>query len=376
MEATKLLNYLKSLSGKRKLYVLLTFVSLIFVGLFIWKTTSAQNIKAENIPLVRTTVVGSKDGLDSYLYPGEVHARYEKQLAFQVTGKIIKKNVQLGSNVNAGDVLLEMDPKDIAQTVNSSLAQVNSATSQLRLAETNLERYRQLYDQNAVSRAQLDQYENSYEVARSAVQQARALYEQSSNQLDYSRLYADSDGVIASVSAEAGQVVSAGQPVVTLVQNGEREVEISVPENRIEELRKATKIVVTFWALPDVQLDGKVREISPIAAATTRTYKVRISIINPPSNISLGMTANVSLVSGDEKNESTMTIPATAIYQTGDNPCVWVVVDNATNLRQVKIVKAGNDYVQVTGLKKGEIIVTAGVNKIRENQKVRISEGA
>lgn len=109
MEATKLWNYLISLSGKKKLYVLLTFVSLIFVGLFIWKTTSAQNIKAESIPLVRTTVVGSKDGLDSYLYPGEVHARYEKQLAFQVTGKIIRKNVQLGSNVNAGDVLLEMD---------------------------------------------------------------------------------------------------------------------------------------------------------------------------------------------------------------------------------------------------------------------------
>jgi len=88
------------------------------------------------------------------------------------------------------------------------------------------------------------------------------------------------------------------------------------------------------------------------------------------------MTANVSLVSGDEKNIRTMTIPSTAIYQTGDAPCVWVVADNMTNLRQVKIVKAGNDYVQVTGLKKGEIIVTAGVNKIRENQKVRISEGA
>ncbi|NLH44627.1 MAG: efflux RND transporter periplasmic adaptor subunit [Acholeplasmataceae bacterium] len=376
MEVTKLLNYLKSLSKKKKIYLTLALGCVIFVGLFLLKTTGAQNTKAESIPLVRTTVVGSKEGVDSYSYPGEVHARYEKQLAFQVSGKVIKKNVQPGSNVNAGDVLLEMDPKDIAQIVNSSLAQVNSATSQLRLAESNLDRYRQLYEQNAVSRAQLDQYENSYEVARSAVQQARALYEQSSNQLDYSKLHADSDGVIASVSVEAGQVVSAGQPVVILVQNGEREVEISVPENRIEEIRNASKIIVNFWALPDILVDGKVREISPIAASTTRTYKVRISLINPPSNIGLGMTANVSLAGGDEKDISTMTIPSTAIYQTGDNPCVWVVVDNVTNLRKVKIIKAGNDFVKVTGLKKGEIIVTAGVNKIREHQKVRLAEGA
>ena len=149
-----------------------------------------------------------------------------------------------------------------------------------------------------------------------------------------------------------------------------------MPENRIEEIRNASKIIVNFWALPNILVDGKVREISPIAASTTRTYKVRISLINPPSNIGLGMTANVSLAGGDEKDISTMTIPSTAIYQTGDNPCVWVVVDNVTNLRKVKIIKAGNDFVKVTGLKKGEIIVTAGVNKIREHQKVRLAEGA
>ena len=78
-----------------------------------------------------------------------------------------------------------------------------------------------------------------------------------SNQLGYSVLCADAPGVVASIGAEVGQVVSAGQSVVTLVRDGEREVEISIPENRIEELGKAQKITVVFWALPGVTVEGK-----------------------------------------------------------------------------------------------------------------------
>ncbi|MCP6429087.1 efflux RND transporter periplasmic adaptor subunit, partial [Klebsiella pneumoniae] len=83
--------------------------------------------------------------------------------------------------------------------------------------------------------------------------------------------------------------------VLTIVQDGEREVEINVPENRIEELRKAQQLKVTFWALSNVILDGKVREIAPMADPVTRTYKVRISLLNPPPEMKLGMTAAVSL---------------------------------------------------------------------------------
>ena len=114
--------------------------------------------------------------------------------------------------------------------------------------------------------------------------------------MGYSTLYANSAGVISNISAEAGQVVSAGQTVLTLVQDGDREIEINVPENRIEELRRAQLLRVTFWALPSVTADGKVREISPVADKISRTYKVRISLVNPPAEIKLGMTAAVTAV--------------------------------------------------------------------------------
>lgn len=375
MQHNKLFDYFKRIP-KKKLSYGLAAAALCLVGVFFWKMHSPPAATVETIPLVRTAVAGAGGGPVNYTYAGEVRGRYESQLAFQVSGKIIKRNVQLGSVVHAGDVLMQIDPKDINQTVNSSLAQVYSAESQLKLAESNLQRYRNLFAKNATSRAELDQYENAYEVAKAAVQQASAQYRQSANQLDYSLLYADTGGVIASINAEAGQVVSAGQTVVTIVRDGEREVEISVPENRIEELRKASQLTVSFWALPEVKVNAKVREIAPMAAAATRTYLVRISLLSPPSEVKLGMTAAVSLRSADNQNANLIAIPMSAIYQTQDTPGVWVVTDSTVHLRPVQIVSLHNNRAQVNGLRSGEIIVTTGVHQLREGQKVRLAEGS
>lgn len=345
-------------------------VSILILAILLAGCARTEPVK-EEAPLVRTQKMQLNGNGQSSGYPGEVRGRYETQLAFQVSGKISKRNVELGSVVNAGDVLMEIDAKDIQQTVNITSAQMASAESQLNLAQSNLERYRKLFEQGAVSRAQLDQYENAYEVAAAAVRQTAAQYTQGANQLGYSALVADSTGVIAAVNAEAGQVVSAGQIVLTLVKDGEREIEISIPENRIEDLRNAQQIRVTFWALPDVTVEGKVREISPVADKITRTYKARISLQNPPAGVNLGMTANVAIASAGSRQA--VYIPIAAIYQTGDTPGVWVVANETVSLRPVKVGAFGDGQIQVLeGLQDGDVIVTAGVQKLREGQKVRL----
>lgn len=363
------------LSGKRLYYSLTAAIAgLCIIGFGFWKLHSQPPAVAEDIPLVRASVIGAANAPQNYLYSGEVRGRYESQLAFQVTGKIIRRNVELGSTVKAGDVLMQIDPRDLQQTVNSISAQVSSAESQLNLAESNLRRYRQLYAQNAISQAQLDQYENAYEVAQAALRQATSQHTQGANQLDYSLLYAGKDGVISSITAEAGQVVSAGQTVITIVQDGEREIEINVPENRVEEIRNANQFTITFWALPQVTVTGKLREIAPMADTITRTYKARISLINPPSQVKLGMTASVSLPVSS--NQVTAMVPLSAIYQTNTTPCVWVINNYTATLRPIQIGRFGNGQVQIiAGLNPGDIIVTAGVHKLREGQTVKLVEG-
>lgn len=342
----------------------------------LFKDNTKNQIITEDIPLVRTEAVKMAGPNQSYTYSGEVCARYESQLAFQVNGKIIKRNVDLGSVVKPGDLLMQLDSQNFRQNVDAIAAQLSSSQSQLNLATDNLKRYQQLYEQKVVSKADYDSYQNTYNSAEALVRQITAQYEQAVNQMNYTNLYSDCEGVVKSIDAEVGQIVGPGvvtsrPKAVTIVQDGEREVEINVPENRLDELRKAQNIQVKFWALPDVAVDGRVREISPIADQISRTYKARISLLNPPEVIELGMTSSV-IITGPAEQQATAYIPLSAIYQTGDTPAVWVVNDGVVNLRSIKVGAFGDNRVQLLeGLKDGDIVVIAGVHKLSEGQKVR-----
>ncbi len=356
---------------KQKLYYVAAVVSVGILSGIIWNNYNHTQATDVYIPVVRTVIVGHQANSQGYTYSGEVRGRYESQLAFQVNGKIISRKVQLGSIVKAGDVLMQIDAKDVAQTVNNYSAQLDSAQSRLQLAENDVKRYRELLDCGAISQSQYEQYVNALTVAAAGVRQAQAQYIQGSNQLDYTFLKADHPGVVSAISAETGQVIGAGQTVVTIVQDGEREVEINIPENRVGEFRTQGKIKVSFWALPNATVEGKVREIAPMADPVTRTFKVRISLINPPPEMKLGMTAAVTAANGDL--QQTINIPLSAIYQSGDSPAVWVIKDDVLTLRPVTTGNFGNGTIQVlSGLSQGERIVTAGVHKLREGQKVNV----
>ena len=362
---------------KKRLYcgVAAVVLGVAAAGGIVWNLKNQPQVVEEELPTARTLVVGAKKEAQSYAYAGEVRGRYESKLAFQVNGKIVKRNVQLGSAVQAGDVLLQIDPKDVQQTVSSMNAQVASAQSQLRLAEKNRERYQRLCQNGAVSQMVYDQYVTAYDAALAAVQQAEAQQTQSGNQMEYTLLRADHAGVVSELTAEIGQVVSAGQPIATVIQNGEREIEISVPENRLEELNQAGTVQVTFWALANRVIAGTVREVAPMADLVTRTFKVRVALNQTPPEVKLGMTASVTV--GQGNSQQVLTVPLAAIYQNGSQPGLWVVqADGTLSLRMVKLGQYGSDSVQVVeGLQPGERIIAAGVHKFREGQRISLGGG-
>ena len=182
---------------------------------------------------------------------------------------------------------------------------------------------------------------------------------------------AGADGVISEIKAEEGQVVAAGQTVMTLVQTDELEVEIAVPENRIDDVAVGTPVKVSFWALSQ-EVNGTVREVAPMADSTSRTYKVRVSIPNPPEGMQLGMTASVAVAHEGGNSSAGSVLPLSAIYQTGDAPEVWVVTDDDTvALKSVEVENFGDNTVLVHGLAPTDVVVTAGVHKLREGQAVR-----
>jgi multidrug efflux system membrane fusion protein len=342
----------------------------LLLGMMLRKEPNSKS-EAEDILLVKTQTVNRADTGQSFTYSGVVRGRYQSQLGFQVGGKIVGRNVELGSIVKPGDILMRIDPLDIKRGEESANAQVAAVESQYQLAKDNLARYGSLYKKGLISDLDYDNAKSAYDRAAAMLRQAKAQRANSQSMVNYCNLVAGAAGVVTSISAEVGQVVGAGQPVVTLVRDNEKEVEINVPENRLTNVRNATQLNIKFWALPNTVVTGRIREVAPMADQMSHTYLMRVSLINPPSEVKLGMTAEAQAT--DSSETQAILVPLSAIYQTGDTPAVWVVNNGIVKLRAVKVGEFGDDKVQIlNGLQNGDVIVIAGVHKLRAGQKVRI----
>lgn len=305
-------------------------------------------------------------------YAGEVKARIETALAFRVGGKIVSRDVDVGSRVRKGQTLAKLDPTDLRIQVDAARSQLAAAQADHDQAQTDLARYRQLRQTNVVSQADLDRRTNNANVLAARLDQARSNLKGVENQLAYATLAADTDGVVTAVAMETGQVVTAGQTVVKVARTEEKDVVISVPENRLDEIRQATEVRISLWAQPDLSHKGEIREISPGVEAVTRTYTVKVSVGDAP-NMQLGMTANVHV--RRETKDKVVALPLPALYQKGDKAAMWVVdpASGSIALTPVTVAAYHQQHVIVdSGLKDGDIVVTAGVHKLDPTQKVRI----
>lgn len=318
--------------------------------------------------------VGNADEVVNY--SGEVRPRIESALSFRVGGKIAARLVQVGDTVKAGQVLARLDPADVELNAAAARAQLAAAESERTLAKAEVERYRELRGKNFISQSALDAREATAKSAQGRWEAAQAQSGLARNQSGYAALTADAAGVVATVQAEVGQVVAAGQPVLSVARPGEKEVAIAVPENRVAELRQASTVSVTLWADAKHNYRGRIREISPAADPVTRTYAVRVAIVDADEQVRLGMTANVLLQR--QGSAPSALLPATAIFQSAGKPAVWLIkADNSVELRPVAVGAFREDGVRVdSGLQAGDKVVAAGVHKLIAGEVVRPVDAA
>ena len=327
--------------------------------------------KAEIIRPVRAVVLSASSvGIDAE-FSGEVRARTESRLAFRVPGKVIARKVDPGTVVKRGQVLMQLDPQDLRLSQAQAQASLRAVETNRDLARAELKRYQELRAQNFVSQAVLDQRVAAAQAAQANVDAAKAAYAGQSNQAGYSTLVADVDGVVTAVDADVGTVVSPGTPVVRLAKAGDKEIVIGLPEHKVDQLSQVKDVTVRLWANPQVRFPGKVREVSPVADPATRTYAVRVSVPDSAPQIKLGMTALVQFSSSIPV--PLITVPLTALHHEKATTSVWVVDNNVVKLTPVQVGgTAGNEVVLVGGVKPGQTVVTAGVNVLKQGQKVKI----
>lgn len=308
-------------------------------------------------------------------YAGEVRARIESKLGFQVPGKILRRPAELGQRVHAGELLAQLDARDFELAVAASQAQVRAAQTQRNLAAADMERFAKLKAQNFISGAELERREASLKGAEALLEQARAQASSQGNQSAYTRLVADADGVVTGVDAEPGQVVAAGASVVRVARDGARDVVFAVPEDKVARLATGQALVVQSWS-GGAPLQATIREVAASADPATRTYAVKAAIEGgnaPP----LGATVTVIPAALSAQGTPAILLPTTALMKGSDGTSVWVFDGDTSTVRAQPVTIAtadGNQAVIASGLTAGMRVVSTGVHVLSPGQTVTIYE--
>jgi multidrug efflux system membrane fusion protein len=307
-------------------------------------------------------------------YAGEVRARVESRLGFRVAGKIVRRQVELGQTVRVGQVLAELDARDLRLAADAARAQVAAATTNRDLAQADLKRYQELRAQSFISGAELERRDASYKAAQAQLDQAQAQLAAQGNQAGYARLVADVAGVVTGIEAEPGQVVSAGQPVVRVAQSGVRDVVFAVPEDRVDAVEVGSAVQVRPWN-SDTEIPGRIREVAASADAATRTFQVKVALETktPPP---LGTTVSVVPRSLGHVGVPVIKLPSSALKRDSAGvTAVWVLDAATMTVKSVPVQVAsadGNEVVIASGLQPGMQVVAAGVHVLSPGQKVTI----
>jgi len=330
-------------------------------------------VEKEAVRPVKVAIVEAGAGARTLSYSGVVRPRIESAVGFRVAGKIVERSVNVGDRIEVGQVAARLDETDLTLAENSAKAAVASARSRRDVANDNLDRAKVLLPKAIISQAAYDTRRNEMDAAAAALESAEAQLRQAANAVGYATLKADKAGIVTAVTGEPGQVVSAGQAVITLADAGETEIAIAVPETDSGRLAVGQNAKVTLWAGPQVSTPGRVREIAGQADAASRTYAVRIAVDGPPKSMRLGMTASVAMRLDEEAVP--VVVPLTALAEDSGSPVVFVVDPVAKSVRKmpVSIARVTSDGVQVAdGLQSGDMVVTAGVQFLRDGMRIRL----
>ncbi len=343
-------------------------------GMFGWTANASRAPVAvvEAIRPARVVEIAFKPQSQALLLAGTVVPRIETTLGFRVAGKIVSRDVDVGGVVKRGQLIARIDPSDYRLAVDNARAALASAEADYLRAKADHERYLQLRGSTAFMPQTLETRQSTASTALARVDQAKSQLASADNNLAYTELRADVAGVITAVQAEVGQVLAQGQGVVKAARTDELEILVGVPEHRLKAVREGVDASFDLWSDPGKRFTARLRELSPSADPTTRTYPARFSVVDKPEFIGLGMTASVSLSRPD--TQPLAEVPLVAIYQQGTQPAVWVIdrTSGAVALRPVTIARWRDDTALIaSGVVNGELIVTAGVHKLEAGQKVK-----
>jgi RND family efflux transporter MFP subunit len=357
-------------SGGRRRRAVLPIVLACCLPLFGCDNT--EEAAAEPVRPVRVVMVEPRTSGETATLTGTVRAQEEVSLAFRTGGRMIERTVNVGDRVQAGQMIARLESVTQRNAVQAARADLAAAMGQLTTNRTDYERQQTLLARGFTTRVRYDEALQAVQVAQSWVDNAEAQLAISEQQLGYTELYADAPGVVTARGAEPGEVVAAGQMIALLAREGGRDAVFDVPERLIQAAPPDPVVTVVLTTDPGVRAQGRVREVSPQADPVTRTFEIKVGLIDPPPALRLGSTVTGSMKIGQGGG---IEIPASALTSLSGQPAVFVVDPETATIELRPVDIARFDLATVTveeGLGGGDVVVTAGVQALRPGQEVRL----
>jgi membrane fusion protein, multidrug efflux system len=312
-------------------------------------------------------------------FAGTIEPRYKSDLGFRIFGRMVARFVDVGAVVTRDQELAALDPAVQALAVRSAEATVANAEAQFVNAAAEEGRQRDLAQRNITPQAQFELIQRNRETAEANLTRARASLRKAKDLLSFTQLKADFDGVVTGRYAEPGQVVNAGQKIVTVARPEIREAVIAVPNELADALSHPNAFTMTVDLDHVVSMKAAaVRSIDPTADSSTRMRGVFLTLDNPPAAFRLGITIGVTLT---RPVSPRIDLPATALLAKDGKSFVWLVdpARSTVALHEVTVLARDDDTVTVTAgsgaadLAVGARVVIAGAHSLAPGQAVKVT---
>lgn len=340
--------------------------------------------KTDAGPIIRpvlSTVIGDVEAIRLASYPGRAIAVQELNIAFQVSGKMLARPVDVGSQVTAGSVLATLDPAPFRAQIRALEGQRASLIATLENARVELGRQEKLLEKEFASQAAVDNQEAVVKATAANLEAVEGSLDSARLNLEYATIIAPFEATVADTFVESFQTVTARQPVMRILDTSRIKMEIAIPETLINLEPFVETIEVEFASLPGQKIPAEIIHVGREASPSTRTYPVTIRMDQPEgAPIQPGMagkaTATVRLP--EDWSQNGIQVPAAAVFSPNkakpDETFVWVVDQQALTVsaRAVTVRSFAERGLLVDGLDAGDRIVTAGANSLTEGQQVRL----
>ncbi len=380
----------------RRSYKLL-IVSLGVIVLILAACGGDQQTTIERPRLVLAVKIGEPTALEAGSAPGRAKATRAVNLSFRVGGRMIARPVDVGDELNKGDLVAKLDPTDFKVELQNAQGNLDEAKAALTASQAELNRVLniQKQDPGAISKTAIDRAIEERDRDQANIKALEAAVSDARNRLERTILTAPFDSTVVSKYVSVFEDVRAKQPIVRLVDKSKIEFVVNVSERDINLIPNLTNFRVQYDAFEGLEVPADIKEVGTEASQTTRTYPVTLIMEQPEGYTILpGMAGRVT---ADFKGERThVIVPLSAVFteEAGSQEAlqgqldaspppaerptfVWKVDEKGMTVKRQEVVPHGVTVAGMRleeGVKIGDWIVTAGVYSLVEGQKVRISQ--